>query len=101
MTPGRSRRSTTLRDRHRNIIKRNEPPCWICGEPIDYTLPHTDPKSFVVDHKVALALGGTDTIDNKAAAHRECNRDKGARPHADVIRRSGSLRPASNTSALR
>lgn len=86
-----AQRNTTIRDRHRKIIARGEPPCWICGEPIDYTLPHTNPMSYVVDHKVPLARGGTDTLDNKAAAHRQCNRDKGAKGHADVIRRSGSL----------
>lgn len=85
------RRNTTIRDRHRTAIRQNQPPCWICGHPIDYKLPHTDPKSFVVDHKIPLARGGTDTLDNKAAAHRDCNRQKGAKPHADTIRRSGSL----------
>ena len=91
MATGRISRNTTIRDRHRAIIRRGEPPCWICGQPIDYTLPAQDPMSFVVDHKTPLALGGTDTLDNKAAAHRQCNRDKGARPHAETIRRSASL----------
>lgn len=91
MATGRIRRNTTVRDRHRASIRNGEPPCWICGEAIDYQLPATDQQSFVVDHKTSLARGGTDTLDNKAAAHRACNRDKGARPHADVIRRSGSL----------
>ena len=85
------KRNTTVRDKHRRIIAQGQPPCWLCGEPIDYTLPWTDQRSFVVDHKVSLVRGGSDTLDNKAASHRACNRDKGAKEHADVIRRSGSL----------
>lgn len=69
-------RSTTTRDRHRAAIKRERPPCGICNEPIDYGLPHSDPKSFVVDHVLPLAAGGLDDLSNVQAAHRDCNRDK-------------------------
>ena len=86
------KRSTAIRDRHRATIARSRPPCHICGEPIDYSLPHWEQESFVVDHLIPLAAGGTDTLDNKAAAHRKCNRDKGARPYAPIIKRSGSLK---------
>lgn len=69
-------RSTTQRDRDRRLIARTKPPCGICGEPIDYTLTHLDPLSFVVDHVVPIAKGGEDDIGNKQAAHRTCNRTK-------------------------
>jgi len=85
-------RNTTIRDRHRATIRKGEPHCWICGQPIDYTLPHLDPGAFVVDHVIPLDKGGPDTLDNKRAAHRECNRAKSNKPHAPIIRRSGSLR---------
>ena len=75
-TSSRTRRSTTTRDRHRALIRRGEPPCGICGQPIDYELPYLDAGEFVVDHIVPLNKGGTDSIDNKQAAHRACNRDK-------------------------
>lgn len=71
-----SRRNTTIRDRHRHQLARNKPGCHICGHPIDYTLPHLDPMSYVVDHVIPLNKGGTDTLNNKAAAHRTCNRTK-------------------------
>lgn len=32
--------------------------------------------SFEVDHILALDNGGSDTLDNKQASHRKCNRDK-------------------------
>jgi 5-methylcytosine-specific restriction endonuclease McrA len=69
-------RSTTTRDQHRRIIRRGEPPCAICGLPIDYKAHHLDPLSFTVDHTVPLAKGGADTLDNKQPTHRKCNRDK-------------------------
>ena len=70
-------RSTTIRDRHRKQIARGKPDCGICHEPIDYTITdHLDPMAYVVDHIIPLNKGGTDTIDNKTAAHRSCNRSK-------------------------
>ena len=69
-------RNTTIRDRHRTTIARDEPPCGICGRPIDYTLKWPDLQCFVVDHITALNNDGTDTLDNKQAAHNKCNRDK-------------------------
>lgn len=69
-------RNTATRDKHRAIIARDEPPCGICGQPIDYQLPHRHPRSYVVDHITAIDQGGPDTLDNKQAAHRDCNRGK-------------------------
>jgi 5-methylcytosine-specific restriction endonuclease McrA len=71
-----TQRNTTRRDRDRAYIRRTQPPCGICGQPIDYTLPHLDPQSYVVDHITPLNKGGLDTRDNKQAAHRSCNRTK-------------------------
>ena len=69
-------RNTTIRDRHRKTIARDEPPCGICGDPIDYALPYTDPRSFVVDHIVPWMASRDDSLENKQAAHRDCNREK-------------------------
>ena len=69
-------RNTTTRDRHRRIIARNHPPCHLCGGDIDYQAGWLDPLSFTVDHVIPRNKGGPDTLDNKAAAHRKCNRDK-------------------------
>jgi hypothetical protein len=51
-------RSTTIRDRHRAVIKRRRDPCGICGADIDYELPFLHPKSFVIDHVIPLNRGG-------------------------------------------
>jgi len=85
------KRNSATRDKHRARIAKDQPACHICGKPIDYTLPHLDPMYFVVDHVKPLAKGGTDTLDNKRAAHRECNSKKRARLVAPIVRRSGSL----------
>lgn len=81
-------RNTTRRDRDRSYIRRNQPPCGICGQPIDYTLPHLDPMSYVVDHIVPLNRDGKDVRENKQAAHRSCNRTKSDKlPGDDAPRR--------------
>ena len=76
-------RNTATRDRHRSIIRRGEPPCALCGEPIDYTLRYPDPMSYVVDHIEPLGpnptperIAALDVLTNKQAAHNTCNRAK-------------------------
>lgn len=85
-------RNTSIRDKHRQAIAKGQPPCHICGQPIDYTLRFPDQQCYVVDHVVPIAAGGPDTLANKRAAHRACNREKGAKAYAvPIIRRSGAL----------
>ena len=77
-------RNTATRDEHRAIIAEDQPPCYLdelgqClypGTPIDYEADHLDPLAFTVDHIIPIDAGGEDTLDNKAAAHRACNREK-------------------------
>lgn len=90
-------RNTATRDRHRRAIQRGHPncgsehhdcsrkypDCGICGEPIDYELPYLDPWEFVVDHVIPVIAGGPDTLPNKRAAHRVCNRDKADKLDSD------------------
>ncbi len=73
------KRSTTLRDRHRKIIAADQPPCHLCKEPIVYDAHHLHPLSFTIDHLTPISRGGPDTLDNLAAAHRKCNRDRSNR----------------------
>jgi 5-methylcytosine-specific restriction endonuclease McrA len=76
MPGSRAQRNTATRDRHRAVLRRGKPPCGICGQDIDYTLPHLDPGEFVVDHIIPLARGGLDELENLQPAHRHCNRVK-------------------------
>lgn len=77
-------RSTARRDRHRRIIAQDQPPCHICHEPINYDAHYLDPLSFTIDHIQPRNRGGPDTLDNLAAAHRKCNRDKSDKVAAGV-----------------
>lgn len=77
-------RSTARRDRHRHLIAQDQPPCHICKGDIDYDAHHLDPLSFTIDHITPLNRGGSDTLDNLAAAHRKCNRDKSDKIAAGV-----------------
>ncbi|WP_028637728.1 HNH endonuclease [Nocardioides sp. URHA0032] len=85
-------RNTTTRDQHRRAIARTKPPCALCEQPIDYTLRSPDPMSFEVDHILAIDNGGPDTLGNKQASHRKCNRAKwnrvGVEPRSFVTSRS-------------
>lgn len=84
-------RPTTQRDRDRATIRRSHPACHICGQPINFDLPHLDPGEFVVDHVIPLRRWGFDNLTNKAAAHRSCNSAKAARVYAPIVRRSNTL----------
>lgn len=53
-------------------------PCHICGQPIDYSLPYTDPMSFTADHIEPRSLGGS-LYGELKPAHRACNSRRGNR----------------------
>jgi 5-methylcytosine-specific restriction endonuclease McrA len=52
--------------------------CWLCGQPVDRSLPWPHPMSATIDHRVALAAGGAELDPaNLALAHFGCNSSKG------------------------
>lgn len=65
-----TKRNDVIRKKARRILAQTRAACHICGQTIDYKLPHTDPKSFVADHVIPLAKGGEDALSNIRAAHR-------------------------------
>lgn len=69
-------RNTARRDRHRRQIAKGRPPCHLCNEPIDYDADWLHPLAFTIDHIIPVTKGGADRLENLAAAHRKCNRDK-------------------------
>jgi hypothetical protein len=67
---------------HRRYVENNRrlrdslpPVCSWCGDPVDVTLPPTDPMSWTTDHTVALADGG-DLYGERTLCHRRCNSKK-------------------------
>jgi 5-methylcytosine-specific restriction endonuclease McrA len=83
-------RNTTIRDRHRRAIAKDQPPCSYehClypDTPIDYQAAHLDPLSFTVDHTIPINRGGADELHNKTAMHRACNRAKSDKVDDDHV----------------
>lgn len=62
----------------RNLIRaavlREEELCWLCGQPVDKTIPTPHPDSPEVDEIIPVRNGG-DPLDrnNCHLAHRRCN----------------------------
>ncbi len=67
-------------------ILRDSDVCHLCGQP----------GADGVDHVVPIARGGADHVSNKKPAHHDvppyCNRRKGARLNAPIVKRSGALK---------
>ena len=60
-------------------------PCWICGLPIDPTLPAGHPLAFELDELVPVSRGGSPTDpSNVAPSHRCCNQMRGDRAVAAI-----------------
>jgi 5-methylcytosine-specific restriction endonuclease McrA len=60
-------------------VKARHAPCWLCGQPIDYTLPAGHPQAFTVDH-VQPRSQRPDLAEDPAnlrAAHAKCNKARG------------------------
>ena len=74
------------RRRVRNWLRLQGRPCWICGAPIDYSLPKGHPYAFEVDELIPISKGGS-PIDkrNVDAAHRCCNQWRGNKDVAEVL----------------
>lgn len=72
--------------RARAALRARHLPCHICGQAIDYTLPASEPMSFVLDHIQSMHYGG-DPLDprNHGAAHKLCNLRKGTKATRDVV----------------
>lgn len=83
-SPGRSGHAWRQLVAHvRGRVRAGEYCAW-CLQPIDLELRWPDPRSFSVDHVVAIANGG-DELDpsNALPMHLGCNCSKGTRDLAD------------------
>jgi len=78
---GRStRRYKTLRAEFRRKCKARNLPCWLCGKPIDYELPHTHPEAFQLDHAIPVSERPELAEDPASCrpSHAQCNMRRGA-----------------------
>jgi 5-methylcytosine-specific restriction endonuclease McrA len=62
-------------------LRARRSPCWLCGQPINYSLPPSDPASFSVDHVEPLSKRPdlAEEPTNLRAAHSRCNKARGNR----------------------
>lgn len=84
---GRStRRYKTTRAQFRDDCSRYEnpdgsigAPCWLCGNPIDYTLAHPHPECFNLDHAIVIEDRPDLAEDpaNYRPSHKHCNEERG------------------------
>jgi 5-methylcytosine-specific restriction endonuclease McrA len=76
--------------------RRAKAPCWICGQPIDYSLkPSSCGEAWEPDHKLPRSRFPELVLDlsNIYPSHRSCNRSRQDRAHVDVLGNvSGSWR---------
>jgi 5-methylcytosine-specific restriction endonuclease McrA len=75
------------RDQVTRRVKAEENDCWLCGQPVDKTLPPYLPGSPEVDEIIPVSLGGSPIDRNNCRlAHRICN-----------VRRGNGTQPAKGT----
>jgi hypothetical protein len=76
---GRSKREAMKRH-----AQRYGATCWLCGKPIDMTLPYWDRWAYTADHEHPIAAGGH--INGPMFdAHRACNSSRGDAKKANPL----------------
>lgn len=80
----RTERVILSRSQRMSVLDRDEWVCHICNLHIDDVAAWPDPESATIDHRVPLALGGSNGFENLAAAHAYCNNVKNDRPISEV-----------------
>jgi len=81
---------TQYRQHAKNHHNPNGPkgePCWICGQPIDYTLKFPHPQSWSLDHAIPIKHNPRLMLEpnNFRSAHLHCNNNRGTdTPAADL-----------------
>lgn len=85
-------RSGATYRKHRNQMKAERQPCYICREPINYEAKAGQPDAFELEHILPLSTHPHLAEDpaNLGAAHMSCNRSKGT---GDAIYSVGNLPP--------
>ncbi|MFF2344234.1 HNH endonuclease [Pseudarthrobacter sp. NPDC058119] len=74
-------RTTPAMKREAARYRMYEPPCWLCQQPIDYSLKSDDPDSLSVDHVKPRSTHPhlVDDPENMRPAHLRCNKQRGNR----------------------
>ncbi|HEU4499642.1 MAG TPA: HNH endonuclease signature motif containing protein, partial [Sphingomicrobium sp.] len=62
------------------VRQRDGDNCWQCHRPMRFGPPFNVGKAATIEHRLALAHGGTWDLDNLVLCHLGCNRHLGANP---------------------
>lgn len=67
---------------HRARSADSAQPCWLCRQPIDYTLPADNPDAYSTDHVIPVSQRPDLACDpsNFAPSHLRCNKSRGNQP---------------------
>lgn len=82
------RANSSMRNKLRARVLREESICWLCGLPVNKSLPHGQPGSPEIDEVVPVSKGGSPfERSNCRLAHRICNQKRGNKPpdHGKVV----------------
>ena len=63
----------------REQCRETNAPCWLCGNPINYTLDYPHPESWSLDHEHTVSAHPELAEDpaNYRPSHLDCNRQRG------------------------
>lgn len=78
--PRHDRRWSTVRRQAFDRDKKHHATCWICGQPIDYSVaPSATPMSYEPDHRLPVSRHPELAFDlaNILPSHKKCNRARG------------------------
>lgn len=78
------------------VVYAEETHCWLCGIPVDFSLPSGNPGAKTVDEIIPVSRGGSATDRaNCRLAHWSCNSRRGNRsPRVIQVRASMDARPS-------
>lgn len=78
---GTCRRYKRIKAQFRQHCANRDAVCWLCSEPIDYTLTFTHPESFSLDHRYPRSTHPhlTEDVGNFMPSHSVCNKSRGNR----------------------
>lgn len=68
------------------LRRRDGDVCFVCSNPIDFSLPTSHPEGQSVEHVVPQLRGGSGEPSNLALSHRVCNETRGALMIAEIKR---------------
>lgn len=88
------------RNQTRDRVYARDHTCWLCGHPVDKTLPPRLPSSPEIHELIPVSRGGSPyDLDNCVLSHRQCNQWIGNRTPNELAR-DKRHRPELSTTTL-